>query len=717
MLPSSREITFHTAISSASVANESTLQVIDNQCHLHKIDLNELKITKSTSLSSLFQQNLFDYYKRPFTIGKNLAYISFAHQGTEHVIDTQSKILPLSTFHYNQHDVVSKAAFSENDLLLITGNERGRSYILGSEAGTIQTTLPVASDAISAVAISEEYHLAASASFSHELIIYKTNSFKILFKQKLHSVIEMMTFVDEQTLLAIARNGKIIKIDLLKGTVVQEKQLDQNIWPSVMVLSHSKKFVYVGTRESMLFAVYVKTLDTLYQVKLPYYGVTTLCRTQKYFIMGFKTGEVLFFNHREHEEQFITFIKLKQIKEACLIFQKNIFLMSHRETKKIYEYWLQEKEVIMNLLSRGEIEQAQSIAEPFLFHPKCKLEFTEIESLQPDLMALQRYIRSMSYAPAYALATLKPQLRKSSLFAQLEALWNKSLQKAQILLAREPLLNKEAAQESLKPFSEVEEKKALIENMLKRSGTFTMAENSVKEKNFAFYFRLVAQNSFLESTSLYQKVLQVGERLQHETLSYLEEKNYKQALILADLLSQFRPYHNQAMRLKEVSKALIILEHQIEHHMLFQAVKTQDQFQLQSHYALVKTLEEMKSAFEKEQYTLIDAKAYAKVFTNIEPYMNLSICKLTIATLMKKIYISQFKDAATTLDAAVDWEKSFLNYLQFFPIDKPLVEFVKTTHKLELLQSISLESSLLENPTYPKSVLRFLVKKPLTPKG
>ena len=367
MLPSSREIAFHTAISYASIADESTLQVIDNQFHLHKIDLNGLKITKSTSLSNVSQQNLFDYYKRPFAVGQNLAYVSFSEQGTEHVIDTRSKILPISSFHYNQHDLVSKAAFSENDQLLITGNERGRSYILSPEDGTIQANFPALSDSISAVAISEEYHLAASASFSHDIIVYKTNSLQIAFKLKLDSVIEMMTFVDDETLLAITRNGKIIKIDLDKGKVIQEMLLDQSVWPSVMVLSHSKKFVYVGTRESILFAVYVKTLDILYQVKLPYYGVTTLSRTQKYFIMGFKTGEVLFFNHREHEEQFTTFIKLKQIKEACLIFQKNIFLMSHRETKKIYEYWLQEKETIINLLSRGEIEQAQIIAEPFLF--------------------------------------------------------------------------------------------------------------------------------------------------------------------------------------------------------------------------------------------------------------------------------------------------------------------------------------------------------------
>lgn len=705
MLPSSREITFHSAISYASVADESTLHIIDNQAYLHTIDLNQIRINQNMPLCNTHTHTLFDYYKRPFSVGHQLAYISFAKNNIENVIDTRFDNNPVSTFHFNKNEIVSKAAFSENDQFLITGNERGRSYIISPEDGIIQSELPITSDVISAVAISEEYKRAAYASFSHELVVYKINSFSIAFEQKLDDVIEMMTFVDEETLLAITRGGKIIKIDLRRGKVILEKVLDHNVWPSVMVLSHSKKFIYIGTRESILFAVYVKTLDILYHVKLPYDGVTTLSRTQKYFIMGFKTGELLFYNHREFEEQFITYIKLKKIKEACLIFQKNIFLMSHRETKKIYEYWLEEKETIMNLLSRGDIAQAQKIAEPFLFHPKCKLEFKEIEELQPDIMALHRYIRSIKYVPAYDLVKLKPELRQSSLFSQLESLWNKNLQKAQILLAREPLLNKDVAQESLRDFLDVEEKKPIIENMLKRSGIFTMAENSVKEKNFNFYFRLVAQNAFLESTPLYQKVLQVGERLQHEIVKYLEEKNYKQALILSDILHQFKPYQNQANRLKEVSKALLILEHQIKHKMLFEAVRTQDQFQLQSHYALVEELEEMKKSFHMQQMVLINAKEYAKVFSNIEPYMQIAICKQNVSNIVRKMYIAQLQDAQYERNETVDWEKSFLTYLKFFPMDKLLVEFAKEHQKLDVLQRIIISSPPPLNPLYPKNLV------------
>lgn len=54
--------------------------------------------------------------------------------------------------------------------------------------------------------------------------------------------------------------------------------------------------------------------------------------------------------------------------------------MSHRETRYIYDYWLEQKETISNLLSLGEIDQAKLLAEPFLFHPKCTLEFSELES-------------------------------------------------------------------------------------------------------------------------------------------------------------------------------------------------------------------------------------------------------------------------------------------------------------------------------------------------
>ncbi|DAB35616.1 MAG TPA: hypothetical protein CFH80_09185 [Sulfurospirillum cavolei] len=706
MLPSSREIILHSAVSRMHLAQDDmSLQLIDNDCRLHKIDLESLKITKSTSLSHLYEHDLFDYYRRPFAITQHLAYISFSQKGVEHLVEVDSKILPIFTFSYNKNEQVSKAAFSENGNYLITGNEHGRAYVVSTLDGSLQADLPISSDVISAVEVSETYRLAARASFTKELVVYKLNTRSVIFEQKLDAVIEMMLFLDDRYLLAITRNSKLLKIDLYLQKIEKELLLDTVLWPSVFILSHSQKFLYVGTRESVLFAIHVKTLEILYHINLPYQGITTLARSKKYFIIGFKTGEVVFYNHREFETEFINHIRLRQIKEASLLFNKNIFLMTHRETKKIYEFWEEEKKTIMELLARGEIEGAQHIAEPYLFHPKCKLEFTDLSLLQPDLMSLHRYIRSFHFALAYQLVKLKPALKKSSLYATMEALWTKSFQKAQILLAREPIHNKESAKEALHLFEDVEEKQSIIENMLKRSGIFTLAENAAKEKNFAFYFKLVAQNLFLEYTPLYQKVLQIAERLQHEINVSLENRFFDQALTLADIFHQFSPYRHQANRLKEVSKALMILEDHLEHHRLFEAVKLQEQYRLQTNYAPIVTLEQLKIAFQEEQNRLLSTKHYGAVYANILPYMSLTVCRQNVANIMRQYYMSQLEDAIANTSSSIDWEKTFLEYCRFFPTDKILVEFAKRHGKMEVLQRISAIARTEESPQYPKTIV------------
>lgn len=705
MLPSSREIVFHAPISRIALADEKTLNVIDNNSALHKIDLNRLEIIKSTTISSAYTPSLFDYYQRPAALGAKRAYVSFSTQGAEYVLDTRAKLSKICSFSHNAGINVTKARFSESDKILITGNEKGRTFIIHTDDGHLIAELPRSSDTITAVTLHENANLAARASFSKGLIVYRYTTQEVIFEKRLEEVVEMMTFISENTLLAITRNGKIIKIDIAKQRIVQQTLLDENLWPSYLTLSHSKKFVYVGTRESVLFALHVKSMEVLFSVKLPYLGITSFLRTGRYFIFGFKSGEILFLNHREFEEQFKLYIKLKKIKEASILFTKNIFLMSHRDTRLIYDEWLVQKETIVNLISSGHLEEAKNVAEPFLFHPKCKLEFSQIEELQPDLMSLNRYFRSFHFAAAYELAGSKPILKKSAIYVQMEALWNKNLQKAQILLSREPVLNKEAARESLKLFADVEEKKVIIEQMLHNSKIFMLSESAIRDKNFALYFKLVAQNSFLEFTPLYKKVLLLGEKLQLQITSLLEEKNYVQARNLTSLLHDFFPYQNQAIRLKEVSNALSILEYQLEHHLLFEAIKTQDQFKLGLNYEAVRLLEEQKVEFQTQQLEALEAKEYPKVYAALIPYMSISVCRANVSFLMRRLYIAQFKDAYHQAASAIDWARSFSAYLRLFGPDGLIKEFALHTNLDALLEELSLPSSTQELSTYPKDLL------------
>lgn len=705
MLPSSREIIFHDAIARMQLADDENLLIIDNACNFHTIDLNHLHVSKSISLSNVYEKCAFDYYKRPFALGKNKSYVSFSKEGFEYIIGTKEKLTKNCSFFYNQGTPVTNAFFSEDDKLLISGNEKGRTYVIDTEEGSLKAELPRSSDSITATAVSNEYKLAARASFSKRLIVYKINSLKTIVELVLPSIIERLIFLDQETLLAITRNGKILKIDLDNARISKELMLPENTWPSSMTLSNSKKFLYIGTRESMLFALHVKTFSILFQIKLPYLGITAMIRTAHYFVFGFKTGEVVFYNHREFEEQFITAIQLKNLREIAKLFQKNTFLMSHRATQSIYDYWVKDKEMIENLLSRGEVVEAKLLADPFLFHPKCRFEFSQMELLQPELMAMHRYVRSMRYMAAYELAMQKPYLRKSFVFTNLEAQWNKNFQKAQILLSREPILNKEAVRESLKLFSCIEEKKEIIENMLKHSGIFMMAESAIRNKNFSLYFKLAHANTFLTQTPLYHKVLLLGEKLQQQINTLLNEKEFQQAMAIADILRQFTPYHNQAERYKEVSSALMLIEYHIQHNALLDAIQIQEKYNLQSNYALIKRLEKIKDSFMKQKLVLIEKRAYSNVYATIVPFMKYAVCKEHVATIMKKIYITQFYDAYEKMNETIDWLKTFEAFLQLLPMDKLLVKFANASYKIELLKQLPNTLYMGTNTSYPKTLL------------
>ncbi|MDD3343174.1 MAG: hypothetical protein PHR87_06325, partial [Sulfurospirillaceae bacterium] len=233
-----------------------------------------------------------------------------------------------------------------------------------------------------------------------------------------------------------------------------------------------------------------------------------------------------------------------------------------------------------------------------------------------------------------------------------------------------------------------------------------MAESAIRDKNFSLYFRLASKNSFLEYTPIYQKVLLLGEKLQYNITTFIDKKDYKQALILSDLLYQFTPYQNQASRLKEITKALMLLEYHIHNHTLYDAIKTQDQFQLNANYTIVQELEQQKNHFFEQQLKLITLKQYSQVYANITPYMKFIICKNHIASLMKKCYISQFEDAYKKFDRAIDWEKTFKTYLEFFTLDTLLVKFAKASDKLEILKTIPTHQEiLLDITTYPAVIL------------
>lgn len=344
MFPSHRELILDSSVSRMSESS-GILSVATSDKDIYQIDLITLKIFEKIpfSFENPHKGEEFDFYKRSLVVKDELAYVKFDAEGKEYITNIKDKEHQKLSFNYSKNESITKVHFSEDKSLLITGSEKGKTNLIDTGNGALIYDFPFSADSISALAISDDKRYAISASFDKSLKILHVNSLSLSDEVKVNGVIERIAFVDLDIFLAITRDGRALKIDAKKREIIGEIALPSGEWPSELVVSASKKFSYVGTRDSHLIAIFNDTFEVVYEVNLRRTGITALIRTPKYFIIGYKSGEIQFFNHREFEDSFLQKIEVQNLKEAKILFEKNIFLMTHRATKRVYELWCEKR--------------------------------------------------------------------------------------------------------------------------------------------------------------------------------------------------------------------------------------------------------------------------------------------------------------------------------------------------------------------------------------
>lgn len=707
MLPSFRELILDSAVLSMESNGEDELNVCTNDRRIHIIDLMHLKPKNNISLTYIKEEK-FDYYKRPLVSGKNLFYSKPSAQEKENIGSFKTKEEKI-VFNYSKNENITKACFSNDESFLLTGSEEGKTNLIDTQTSALVFEFPFSADAISALAFSDDKRFALSASFDKNIKIAHVNSLSQSGEIKVDSIVEKIDCVGAEVFLAITRDGNILKIDAKNAQILEKKTLPNSVWPSELRISHSRKFAYIGTRSSQLFALHVKSMEIVYTFNLNRAGITSMLRTAKYFIIGYNSGEIQFFNHRENEDDFILHIKLHEIQEAKLLFEKNILLMTHRETKKIYDLWLERKDSIVTLISSGLIEKAQELAHDFLFHPKCKQEMESIEALQPDLAALHRYIRSSSYNAAYELSEAKPELKNTLLYEKLEYIWKKALQTAQILLSRDPILNIQKAKEALSNFLFVGIKKDFIQKMLSNTKIFIRAQQAVKNKNFILYFKLANEYDFLEYTPLYKKVMGLAQKIKLNVLNYLKEDEYMKALESLKLLSQFFPFKENAKNLEQFISSLMVIDYHIEHESLFEAIEIQNKLRIHATYKPIQKLNKMKILFIKKMVIQIQENRFQEVFDEIAKYFSIKICIRETTMLMKQMYIAQMKKALKDENTMVDWEETIRRYGEYFNIDMLIEDFYEMLEFSKPLEML-IPNKQVKKRDFTRNILVFQTK-------
>jgi hypothetical protein len=590
-----------------------------------------------------------------------------------YIINTE----PVISFEYrytHHHATVTKVGRAHRNPWVASGDESGHVYIINLEHGGVERRLPPLADSISACIFSTDDMQVSIAGFDNYIVTYDYWTMEQTNKVFLGSVVEAMNYLDESIILAILRDGRIVKVDTKKGKIIQERNLSKGFWPTVLHLSPSKKFAYLGTRQSVLKVIHITSLEEMFALDCNVGGITSVAQSTHFLFVGFSSGEVVAMNYREFEKEFSEAVSLEKLDEANVYFENNAFLMTHESTWEIYEQWMKQKKSISVLLSEGELEEARKVAKSFMFHPKCRLEMEELEGSQGELAAMLRFIKSRDFAKAYVVVDKNPNLKDSEHYRKLEQLWKELFAKASRLLGRDPVLNKDPVKKLLNPFAEVPQKRAEIASMIKNVGVFRRAESAIKEKNFKGYYTLVNQYRFLKEAPLYDKMEWLQEELKQKLHNSLDEDDFAQSIHIAETLGQFAPSSAYAVSKINYIKKLMWLDKMLDSGRLAEACAVVSEIGSWNtqHKQVVRYIKARDNYIAKAKRN-IDLGKTKEVYLNIQQLGSNKEADDINSAIMRYMYEYQLREHLDPKKRPnVDWEATLRHYICYFGISKSL---------------------------------------------
>ena len=676
MLPSSKLFNFDGAIVSLKY-NEANnlLTILDNAKQLHYLDLNSFELIRDVKLYPN-DKTPYNYYKKSgilYDNNKLFLWPESSHYG--YFIKVGQHPKPKYKFQYHKVPV-SAVDFSDDGEFVLSADEKGRVALLNLRFGVVENSFPPFPDSISVAKFSPNSLYVAIACFNSIISIYDPYSMELICSINTKSVVEGIDFIDDFQALVILRDGRVLHIDVITGKIKNENMLLGNVWLTTIHLSTSKKFAYIGTRESKLYVLHVNSLGTMFDIDLKSSGISAINHNSQFLVIGYVSGDLLVIRYKEYANEFSFLVKSDKLKEATAYFDKNIFLMTDKSTKEIYKKWLEVKSTVETFFAEEKVEEAEKIAKVFLFHPKCRLEMEKIDADRSLYSFMVKYIRAKQFNQAYALCEKNPSLKKSIYFQQLEHYWNQLLSKAKRILSREPELNQQKARDILKPFLNVDEKKDFALFLLSHAYVFQQAKSFVTNKEFTQYFILIEKYPYLKHDNLYHKVERICEELKLKMVSFIEEESFEKAMQMGAVLQQFDGVGNFVKRKKELIKSLYLLKNILDRKNIAKAcelvskseLKSMKNSEVERYKNILREYIDTKSKMIQEG---IDICSELRAFGEDKESFKLK------RELIKKLYNFQIKEALRLKKERVDWDDTLSNYVLFFSIDEELLNVLK----------------------------------------
>lgn len=674
---------------------------IDNHYTFHVMERDNLALIQSKKLIN--REKHFPYHKG-ITTQDGYIHLTMAKSNKSAILHFDKGIEKKGAYAIHKA-YLDAAAFSKKVDYIATGGQDGKVFVFDTRTRNLVTSVPQRSDYISNLAFSCDAEYIAASCFDCTTAIYNFSRNKIHSEIKTESVLEVLTFYDNnKKIFGVERDGAVVVYDIQKKEeIFKEKLIDE--WPSCIEMTDDGKYVLVGTRKGDIHGIRLKDNKLLFSGKSRSTGISSIHIDGTNVLVGYVDGHLEVLSYDEGYQTLQEAIDEENFKKAKVLIEQNLLLNVHPIIDYFEAGWEIVKEKMNNLLEQNDIKGIHTIAAPFLDDPDRKEEFDDFIAKKDAAIAfIQAYQRSR-FLQAYTLAEDNPELKENSFYLEMESIWNKNFNLSKKIIYEEPRAT-EKVMSLLEIFKDIGHKRQTISALIEKPALFKKAEVMIAKKMYKEFFQFAEKYSFLQEFPIYKIVLNNGKKIVKESIVLEEKKDFEGAAKLLKQILDFIPLE------KEVEKRLIHLGSSIN---FIKAVKKKD---LKQSYRLVEVNPDFK---EHQEFLILDnifkektkeAMKYAfagvpsKLDELLGDYMEISYLQDKIASVYKVAYLNQVKRAVLK-KMPVAWGSTLKKYVSLFGKDSELEHYAKSYR----LEKVYLTIKDKGNPEghkilqFPKSIL------------
>ena len=551
---------------------------------------------------------------------------------------------------------------------------------------------------VSAACFSPSGDLVATTGYGGSIVI--TNVHTEVSPKRItpnHIRINALNFINEDMLVSGNIEGAIDIINLHNSQIHKHYQTGLGSINSIVVSSSGDFLLVSGhTNDILLIDLKKQKIRETAYISRPNKVYLLRITQDNRLVVACEKGTINIYQLYP-EDTFSSYISENAYHRAYELVQEYPLLEDSSFLSTIEEEWERTLQEALVKIEEEKEDEALLFLEKFSRVPSKVNSINQVKNFIAHYQAFKIATLNENYSLAYSISEQTPLLKKSTLFLNMEKVWDACFLKAQTYV----ITNQKAELiRLLEPFSRVNSKFCFIQVLLHQPHLFIEFINHINTKDYEKIFSVTHSYPCLKEIESYKELLHAAQDLVDECHQHIYTANYGLAQNNLDLLEHIPSMKQQTQELKHLFSLSTRLQELYEHGDIVSCYTLIDKNEILQILPLAKKLEDewnLQVQESEKEALLGNIKAIKEIFKDL---ISLTTRSQKIGTLLRLGFLTQIKllvikKQIESLTPAIH------NYIHIFSYDTELHNLIL---KLEQENIVYLELDEEQRHHRPRSL-------------